>query len=308
MAELDERLKLVSYSSLLKLHSCPRAYQLSKLNAKVEEVEDVEQSLTFAFGHAVGTGIQLCFQGLTYQDTCYYLFCSWPVELFAENTKQKKSFFLALAAIKQFYFLKDNGYLSEWELVTYNGEPAVELSFSVALPNGFNYRGSVDAVLRNKTTEEVMVIECKTSSSFNLNPTDFKNSAQAIGYSIVLDHLFSNLSSYQVLYLVYLTKTLTWEPITFAKHYVQRALWIRELLLDCETISLYANSGVFPMHGENCINKYYRECEYINICTLSTEYITKELTDKDKEILAEKEAKFNIKVDIQDLIAAQLNK
>ena len=304
----DPRIKLLSYSSLLKLHACPRSYQLYKLNATVEAEEDAEASLTYAYGHAVGTGIQLCFQGFSYEDTCFYLFCSWSVDLLAEDTKRKKSFFLALAAIKQFYFLRSNGYLSDWELVEYNGESAVELSFAVSLPNDYCYRGSVDVVLRNKITSQVMVIECKTSSSQTLNPVEYKNSAQAIGYSIVLDHLFSDLSSYQVLYLVYLTKTLTWEPITFSKHYVQRALWIRELLLDCELITMYSNADVFPMHGENCINRYYRECEYLNVCTLSTEYITKKLSDSDMKVLEEREATFSIKVDIQDLISAQLAK
>ena len=148
----DPRIKLLSYSSLLKLHECPRSYQLYKLNATVEAEEDAEASLTYAYGHAVGTGIQLCFQGFSYEDTCFYLFCSWSVDLLAEDTKRKKSFFLALAAIKQFYFLRSNGYLSDWELVEYNGKPAVELSFAVSLPNDYCYRGSVDVVLRNKIT------------------------------------------------------------------------------------------------------------------------------------------------------------
>ena len=51
-----------------------------------------------------------------------------------------------VADIKQFYFLRSNGYLSDWELVEYNGESAVELSFAVSLPNDYCYRGSVDIV------------------------------------------------------------------------------------------------------------------------------------------------------------------
>ena len=38
---IDTRIKQLSYSSLLKLHSCPRAYQLYKLNTQIEIPEDI---------------------------------------------------------------------------------------------------------------------------------------------------------------------------------------------------------------------------------------------------------------------------
>jgi hypothetical protein len=114
--------------------------------------------------------------------------------------------------------------------VHYEGKPACELSFAIYLPDGFIYRGFVDAVLRNRKTGAVRVLECKTHSGTTINPATYKNSAQAIGYSIVLDAIFPELSSYDVLYHAYSSKREEYEMIPFEKSYYARALWIRELL------------------------------------------------------------------------------
>ena len=303
----DPRILNLSYSGLLILHSCPRKFQLSRLNAEKQEQEDINQSITFSFGHIVGHGIQLHFEGATEDQIIWQLFQEWECDLFAENAKQKKSFWLAIAAIQNFLYMRESGYLEDWELVYVDNKPAVELSFAVSLPNGYRYRGFVDGVLRHTLTGEVMVLECKTASITALNPAEYKNSAQAIGYSIVLDHLFPGLSSYQVQYLVYLTKSLTWEALLFNKSYLQRALWIQELLLDCEVITMYENAGVYPMRGESCFS-WYRECEFMQTCTLSTALLTSSMTAEEAAALEVKEAQYQIVVTVEDLIRSQLAK
>ena len=52
--DIDPRIKQLSYSSLLTLHSCQRKFQLYKLNTPTEQPEDIPGSLTFAYGHCVG--------------------------------------------------------------------------------------------------------------------------------------------------------------------------------------------------------------------------------------------------------------
>lgn len=297
---MDTRLQQLSYSSLLTLHSCPRKYQLDKLQAEFE-LEDIESSITFAFGHAVGTGIQLAFEGNSESEILFKLFLAWEPDLAAENPRQNKSFYHAIFAVQKFLALREAGYLDDYELVYWNDKPACELSFRVTIFDGFRYRGFVDVVLRHKKTGKVIVLELKTTSATNLNPATYKNSAQAIGYSIVLDVLFPELSSYEVLYLVYTTKTYEYTPLPFEKSYLQRALWIRELLLDVETIKMYEEAGVYPMHGESCYN-FYRECKYLNICTLSTDKLT------DPAPTEPKVEEFQIELTLNDLIQSQLNK
>ena len=302
----DLRLLNLSYSGLLTLHSCPRRFQLSRLNAEKARESD-ESSLTFAFGHTVGLGVQLHFEGRSLDSILWELFLGWEADLLASNPKQKKSFWLAIAAIQNLEALRSNGFLEDWELVYYQGLPAVELSFSVDLLAGYSYRGFVDAVLQHKETKKVMILEVKTDSSTSLSPAKYKNSAQAIGYSVVLDHMFPELSSYEVLYLVYLTKNQAYESLEFGKSYLQRALWLQELLLDVETLKLYEAEDIYPMRGESCFN-YFRECEYIQTCTLKTDYLVCDLNEEELAALKEKESKYQIKVTLSDLVQSQINK
>lgn len=300
---IDPRLTKLSYSSLLTLHSCPRKFQLYRLQSEKDSTDsDGSGNVTFAFGHIVGEGIQYILDGLSIDQAIWRMFLGWHADLLDSNPKQNKSFYLAVIAIQKFVAMRDSGYLQDYELVYHNGVPAVELSFRITFPDGFTLRGFVDAVLRNKVTGEVVVLECKTSSATSLNSATYKNSAQAIGYSIVLDVLFPELSSYEVIYLVYMTKALQYEQLQFTKSYFQRALWIRELLLDIESIKMYEAAQIYPMRGESCFT-FFRECEYLNLCTLSTSHLTTSY-DQDEE----KKEVYQIELTLNDLINSQLTK
>lgn len=309
---MDKRLLNLSYSSNLLLHSCPRKYQLYKLGADKQAVDERSQ-VTFSLGHVVGNGIQSLLQGKDLDTIYWESFLLWEADLEAEDSKLKKSFWESMIAVERFQYVRDSSLLADYELVYYTPEgsdtpvPAVELSFIITLPNGFKYRGFVDAVLRNKKTGQILVLEVKSTGQSAVNPATYKNSAQAIGYSIVLDVLFPDLSAYEVLYLVYMTKSREYYPLPFKKSYLQRALWIQELLLDCERIMMYEKAGVYPMHGESCFN-FYRECDYLNTCTLSTHFLTKPLKPEEEEALMLDHEKFHIKLDVQDLINAQIAK
>lgn len=296
---MDSRLQRLSFSSLNTLHECPRKFQLNRLNAaKTEERE--EDSITFNYGHLVGTGIQLVMEGYTEDQIIISLFLDWKLDLFARNAKQLKSFWEAIYAVQKFIVMRECGFLDDYELVYWNGKPAVELSFKIEFPDGFKFRGFVDVVLKHKVTGEVMVLENKTTSYTTVVEAQYKNSAQAVGYSVVLDVIFPDINSYTVLYLIYKTKDREFIPMPFTKLYLQRALWIKELLLDIETIKLYEEAQVYPMRGESCYN-YYKECEYINTCTLSTHY----LVSKEKE---KPEQEFTINLTLADLIDSQIAK
>lgn len=305
----DPRIKKLSYSSLLTLHSCPRKFQLYKLNSVHKSTEDdIPQSVTFAYGHAVGLGIQEYITHHSLDETIWNVFLSWEVDLLQDNLRQKKSFWLALAAIERFAAMCKHGFMKDWKLASYNGKPATELSFRIKFPDGYSYVGFVDAVLQNTVTGEVMVLECKTTAATNVAAAAYKNSAQAIGYSIVLDVLYPELSSYTVQYLIDKTKQAEYDVMQFEKSYLDRALWIRSLLLDIERIKTYEEANIYPMHGESC-NAFFRECEYFGICTLSTDSITEPQSPEDAQAAEDSlETDFQIQVTIEDLIKAQLQK
>ena len=221
---IDYRIRQLSYSSLLTLHSCPRKFQLYKLRTTYKTGESLKTTITFAFGHVVGDGIQKVFQGLSEDEIVWHMFLGWHTELWNADEKACKSFPEAVLAIKKLLSLREQGFLQDYEVVEYQGKPACELSFRISFPGGFSYRGHVDAVLREKSSGKVVVLEVKTTGVNGvINPATYKNSAQAIGYSIVLDRIFPSLSSYEVLYLVYHTKTRDYEPLPFTKNYLQRS-------------------------------------------------------------------------------------
>lgn len=259
------------------------------------------QNVTFAFGHIVGEGIQNSLAGLSETQVIWQMFLGWHADLEDCNDKQLKSFYYAVHAVQKFIAMRKAGLLNGYEILWYEGKPACELSFRISFPDGFKYRGYVDAVLRHTVTGKVLVLELKTTSLKFVNPATYKNSAQAIGYSIVLDFIAPDVSSYEVLYLVYMTKSMEYESLVFTKSFLQRALWIRELLLDIELVKMYETAGIFPMRGQNCL-QYGRECSYYGTCTLSTELLAQPVPEH------EKVEQYQIELTLAQLIESQMSK
>lgn len=300
--KIDYRIRQVSFSSFLVLHLCPRKFQLNRLRANRSSEESIESSITLAFGKTVGAAIQYVFEGLTKEEIIWKLFLEWETpDILDVDPKQNKSFWVALMALDKFLAMRASGFLEEYELVHYNAKPAIELGFAISFPGNFRVRGFVDAVLRDKRTGEIIVLECKTTYR-NYPIVRFKNSAQALGYSIILDVLDPDLNSYWVRYLEYNSKSNEYETVKFPKDYAQRANWIRELVLDIELIEKYEEEGLYPMHGENCF-AFNRQCEYFGVCQLSTENLTKKCTS-----LAEDKNTYDVNISLQDLIDSQLSK
>lgn len=304
---IDPRLLLLSNSSCSILNKCARKFQLYRLNSLSASSETEEQTLTFDFGAAVGYGIQNILQGKSIESTLFDIFVSWKGDIEYINTKQSKSFWEALLAVQQFKTIKDSGYLNDYELVYWKGKPAVELSFRIKLPNGFMYRGFIDAVLKHSLTNAVVCLENKTTSYRNVNPAQYKNSGQALGYSVVLDHIFPKLSSYQVLYLVYTTPRKEYIELPFDKNGLQRAEWLTEKLMETKKIEMYEELDHYPKNGDFCYD-FYRECDYLGLCTLSTERLIKPLTKSMLREIEEQESNYDFDLDFFDLVESQIER
>lgn len=309
---IDERIRFLSFSSRLTLHGCPRKFQLYRLRAAKATASE-EDSLTFSFGHVVGEGIQLALQKVSEKKILWRMFTMWHAPLFARDDKRKKSFSEAVQAVRKFINLRAAGYLDNLELVYVPSPndstklvPACELGFTVTLHDGFIYRGFVDAVLRDRDTGEIIVLECKTTWYKETSPAEYKNSSQGIGYSIVLDSIFPGLSSYSVLYLVYSTTTGDFTPFPFPKSFSSRAEWIRSLVLDVDHIVGYEEAGIYPKHGEYC-RSYFKDCEYLNTCNTSTGYLIRPLEESREEMDADMK-RYNYNFNIVDLIDRQITR
>ena len=272
-------IKLLSHSSIETFHSCPRKFEIYRMNYAPKEKGTIDT----AFGHAVGVGVQELLisnsggaqlrdantEYLTdYQNALWKMFLSWEVPIDEVKPKSKKSFHTACLAVEKYQQQLLPLLTEEWELAYFQGKPAVELGFIIKLPNDYYYRGYVDAVLVNKKEKRFRVLELKTTGLSVVDISQYKNSFQGVGYGVILDKLASSMdyaADYYVDYLVY--KTVSQEFITFPflKTTYQRAKWLSQLLLEADTIDMYLKRELFPTHGESCYN-FYRQCQYFGIC------------------------------------------
>ena len=277
-------IKLLSHSSIETFHSCPRKFEIYRMNYAPKEKGTIDT----AFGHAVGVGVQellilnstkadeYTYQednlrniGLTdYQIAVWKMFLSWEVPIDEVKPKSKKAFHTACLAVEKYQHQLLPLLTEEWELAYFQGKPAVELGFIIKLPNDYYYRGYVDAVLVNKKEKRFRVLELKTTGLSVVDISQYKNSFQGVGYGVILDKLAASMdyaADYYVDYLVY--KTVGQEFITFPflKTTYQRAKWLSQLLLEADTIDMYLQRELFPTHGESCYN-FYRQCPYFGIC------------------------------------------
>jgi len=304
MATIDPRLTRLSYSGRGTLHSCPRKYQLSRIAS--ERVER-ENNVTLAFGTVVGIGIQCQLECKSWEDTVLTMFNSWTLpDLLAVEEKSKKGFFEAVFAVMQFSNIR-NSALADYDLAIYNGKPATEFSFRIAVFGDYKYRGYIDAVLQHKVTGKLVVLEIKTTGYDVVAEATYGNSSQAVGYSVVLDTVAPGFSDYEVWYLIYKTKSQEFELLPFKKQHSQRASWLQELVMDCERIDAYEAAGLYPMHGEAC-RSYNRDCSFYGICTLSIDRLAS-IYDPDNPAHQDRdEGKYMVEFNLLQLIDTQLDK
>lgn len=302
--EIDPRFLRMSYSSGLLFNGCERKFQIQKLQGKHRtDYRHWQSELTFSFGHAIGEAVQDLLAGKTKDQVIFNMFCKWKEDLFAENEKQKKTFFHALNGVLQFISMREDGFLEEYELVYYDNKPAAELSFKINFPNGFKERGYVDIVLRNKITGLFAIFEIKTDSGVYLQPAKYRNSSQATGYSVVLDKIEPGQTDYTVYYLVFMSRQEKWECFEFPKTNVMRALWVEDRVEDFSRIAgLVAqrgNDGVWPMRGNHCV-AYMRECEYLGTCHMKTERLITNVNPREDDF--DEDVKYDFDIDFLELI------
>jgi len=289
---MHPNLKNLSHSSREVLQRCPTEYRLYKIGGLV----DREDTIDTDFGATVGVGVQALLLGNSYHETIWKMFLAWKGDLLSTSdytaaSKKKKFFWYAIAAIDNFRVTL-NTVFKDWEVAVFKGKPAVELSFRIDFGDGFLDRGHVDVVLRHKVTGELRVLELKTTAFDSVSEAQYKNSQQGVGYGVVLDAIAKqypeHFSSYEVLYLVYKTKQMEWEPIPFKKTFLQRASWIKSVMIDIASIEMYDRENFWPKYGQNCM-RFFKQCPYFDICGMS-----------DKALRLDDESKIPVKKDARE--------
>lgn len=308
---------VTTYSLLSLLHICPRKYELEKYKANnpAAEINIEVVNLDFAFGHAVGAGIQTF--AATNNLTAALLACwlAWKAPWDAEKVDKRnnptgKSLTWACYAVEKFSYFWERK-LADWEVVKLpSGKSAVELEFAVDFQNGFYHFGHIDTVLQNKHTGQLAVWEGKTTGFENVDEALYANSSQALGYSVVVDAIAKQLggadgTDYEVLYIVYSSSSREFQLLPFGKSRAQRAEWIQDILLDHANIQAYERIKFYPKRGESCYDGRWRSrCPWFGTCTLQTSSIFPTIQLRRLESIEEVET-VDFKFTLAELVEAQ---
>lgn len=255
----------LSHSTMELFSSCERLFQLEKLLAGETERET---SHHFSFGQAYGAGVAHYFATQDFDAALYQGWLAYWPELEDKN----KTIPHYVSAMLKAKVVMDT-LLQEYEVMTFQGKPAVELSFRVNITPRYYYVGYIDLVLRNKWDKTCMVVDAKTTGLqlLDLSPL-YRNSGQALGYSIALDAIAGEeLTDYSVMYFVaQMTKThdVNIHPLIFQKTLLDRLNWFLELGSDVKRLELAEEISFYPRRGGSCL-KYNRPCKHFGTCTLS---------------------------------------
>lgn len=307
---MHPNLQQLSHSSDVLLHKCPRKYELSKLSPRDFQNGNSTGDSHLDFGSVVGIGTQELLVTSSINNAAFAVFKNWNKSLDdEEGIRDRKTFWFALYALDKFQGLQKTA-LSRYKLLYIDENPAIELGFSIDIGNGFYYRGFLDALLVDTIRNELVVYEGKTTKFRNVHEAIFKHSGQSLGYSLIVDRIARLLereigSSYKVIYAVYKSTAMEWELFHFMKNHTERALWIKNILIDKRHVQEYADDDYFPMQGENCFD-FFRPCEFFGTCTLSNKYI---VGDAEKvEVRVDDPSKYTYNFTLEDIIQTQLEK
>lgn len=262
----------LSHSTLDLLHQCERKFQLERLLAGSGEREESEH---LSFGHCFGEGVA---EYLVSQDKEAALYKAW-LAYYPQIEQGNKTQAKAINALNVAFSHLDN-ILQEWEVVYFEGKPAVELSFRLNIDETYYFVGYVDVVLRNRWTGKYCIFEVKTTglALYDLAPL-YINSGQALGYSIALDRIVGEeITSYEVIYFVaQLGKDFSPKIhiIPFAKNLLDRLNWFMTLGLDVKHLKEMAELQVYPKRGSNCL-QYNKPCRQYGTCGLHSFDVPKE--------------------------------
>lgn len=290
----------LSHSSLEVLQSCERKFELEKLLAGNDEKQE---SVHFSFGHGFGAGVATYMVTQNKDRAIYEAWMAYdPV---VEDDKKNQATCVA-ALISSFAAL--DGLLRMYEVATFKGSPAIELSFRLNINPSKYFVGHIDVVLRHRVTGRYYVMEIKSTSMqlLDLKPL-YQHSGQALGYSIALDKIVGEeQSEYGVLYFVIQLPSkaakenrATPHVMEFKKTLLDRLNWFVSLGLDVQHLEAMQQIGIFPKRFSACV-RFNRPCQHFGTCSLQSFDVPKVIEEDTKT--------YTFEYDLETLISDHLER
>ena len=257
----------LSDSTLGLLRSCDRLFQIERLLDTIPIVNTPHAAPIR--GTAFGVGVQTyMITGDMDKATIACWLAYWPVveERYISCNRTLNNLWCAQDELDKLR--------RRYKVARFNGKDAAELSFRLDIDEHWFYVGYIDLVLYDTEDKIYVILEVKTTG-YNLHDLKpvYKNSGQALGYSIVLDRITGeDQSKYGVLYFVCRDKGAEWVPdiyvFPFTKTLLDRYNWFISLGIDVERISRMLEIGVFPMRGSACV-RYNKVCQHFGTCSIT---------------------------------------
>lgn len=296
-------------NSHLTLLRCEREFQLIELLQGNEFIQE-QDNPTLIFGRAWGEGITEYIATGSLDAAVYHAWrFYYPIMEETDRGWQEEFCYNGLKAAKQ----KLDSIREDWEIADFNGRPAREVGFRVNIGTRFYYESSMDAVLRHKQQGHLALLENKHTMTWVDDVTPmYKNAAQGISYSIVLDEMAKQaLGIYHLHYLVaQFTKAEGLhkpriQHFKWKKTLLERLNWFVSLGLDVDRLEKMMDMNIFPMRGNSC-RRYNRTCPFFGSCHLRStdvpktdEYVQKHKNAHVKEVEASVQFVFDLDTIVQ---------
>lgn len=278
--------KTISHSGRQMWGTCPRKFQLSKTKTYYKRDRQVSKALSF--GKAFGTGLQSLLAG----DSIEVAFIKSALDHDKTMAFDKdaiasgESLAHVHEAIMAFYHGQLPSLRDDWEVLDIEGLYGVELAFLIQYANGTLERGFIDVILQNKHTQEVVVLEVKTSGALSVGTdADWQNSAQGTMYVIVVQYLLAAHNIHvnsRVLYIEYNKKHKQYTIFPFEKPAREQLEFLVSCHYDVEARSMLFNTGTKLLKTGKCVS-YKRQCDFFGVCDLAIPLEYAEVTMKESE-------------------------
>lgn len=267
---LDRKPLRLSYSSNSLVETCARKFQLTKDKNLTEwdlPRDSRENNQHLDFGSAIGIGTAEYIVSNNLEKAIWAALTNFN---YADETATKN----AISLVSCLQTLHATWDPDKWEVATYHGKPAVELSFKVILDEATQdyYCGYVDLVLTHRESGLSVVLEVKSTGLkiVDLAPL-YQNSAQGLGYSVVLDPITGGSLAWQTLYLAYQFKSNNIIPtlhvFPFKKTLRDRLEWLLDLRILYERILSHVSLSYWPKRSSGCVF-YSKPCPLFGVCDL----------------------------------------
>lgn len=259
MLEQKEGLTYINSSSIDLINTCLRKADFA-LNRNLRR-EDESDALTF--GSAIHEALAAFYSGNRDLDHIQNVFATRAASL-AHLENDKRSIENGKKILERYFNVYKN---DPWEVYVDANGPFIERSFEIKLTDTIILHGTIDCILKNTETGELVVCDHKTTSIVSDLINRVKPNIQFSIYSWAANQLGIPVARVMV-NGIQVAKTKSDFVRIFTDRTQDDFEEMEETIID--SANRFANSRSFPMNTSACAN--WGGCQYLEICQTAKQY------------------------------------